>query len=422
MISRRTTSWFLLALLVLLASTCTVSVEAQSPRFIELPEQEHCLNAFRCTSSDSTTNVTWKQENCVPKSIRDSRVSFIFNLAIIFIVGLIGNILTLAAFPYAWIYYRSSFPGVPSSITVLILHLALCDLLYCIIGMPNQMSIYTNSYLKGSSTSCSWVAWSRNSIAYSDMLTMASIALTLCIYITCSQTHLTKAANFFTPKRTGIFCIIFWLISFIIICPTTFGADGFGHWGYSDIQGRCSIIMCSEKEKQETSFWKGFFFLVGGCLPTLVILLSYLVLGQYIAAQNRKLKAIGQEGSKKVNITLMTVALTYFILIMPMLPVEFNLLENLSDPAFYSIVIYSAYWWIYAVNFVIYIATMENYRTVYLVFLRDVAHIVGAKKLASDPRLDYLPQRSGWGSGKKSDLASFDLSSSVQQVSRLDSK
>ena len=37
-----------------------------------------------------------------------------------------------------------------------------------------------------------------------------------------------------------------------------------------------------------------FFFFVGGCLPTLVILLSYLVLGQYIVAQNRKLKAIGQ--------------------------------------------------------------------------------------------------------------------------------
>ena len=95
-----------------------------------------------------------------------------------------------------------------------------------------------------------------------------------------------------------------------------------------------------------------------------------------------------QEASKKVNITLMTVALTYFILIMPMLPVEFNLLDN-----YYSIVIYSAYWWIYAVNFVIYIATMKNYRTVYLVFLRDVAHLVGATKVASDPRLDYLPHR-----------------------------
>ena len=89
-----------------------------------------------------------------------------------------------------------------------------------------------------------------------------------------------------------------------------------------------------------------------------------------------------------MNITLMTVALTYFILIMPMLPVEFNLLDN-----YYSIVIYSAYWWIYAVNFVIYIATMKNYRTVYLVFLRDVAHCVGATKVAADPRLDYLPLR-----------------------------
>ena len=55
--------------------------------------------------------------------------------------------------------------------------------------------------------------------------------------ISLLQTHLTKAANFFTPKRTGIFCLLFWLISFIIICPTTFGADGFGHWGYSDTQG-----------------------------------------------------------------------------------------------------------------------------------------------------------------------------------------
>ena len=95
-----------------------------------------------------------------------------------------------------------------------------------------------------------------------------------------------------------------------------------------------------------------------------------------------------------MNISLMTVALTYFILILPMIPVEFNLLEVWgSHPAYYSIVIYSAYWWIYAVNFVIYIATMKNYRTVYLVFLRDIAHIVGATKLASDPRLDYLPRR-----------------------------
>ena len=101
-----------------------------------------------------------------------------------------------------------------------------------------------------------------------------------------------------------------------------------------------------------------------------------------------------QEVTKKVNITLMTVALTYFILNIPMIPVEFNLLDMwASDPAFYSLVIYSAYWWIYAANFVIYIATMKNYRTIYMVFLRDVVHVLGATKVASSPRLEYLPKR-----------------------------
>ena len=101
-----------------------------------------------------------------------------------------------------------------------------------------------------------------------------------------------------------------------------------------------------------------------------------------------------QEVSNKVNVTLMTVALTYFILILPMIPVEFNLLDIWgNDSAFYSLVIYSAYWWIYAVNFIIYIATMKNYRTICLIFLRDIAHVLGATKLASNPRLDYLPKR-----------------------------
>ena len=49
-----------------------------------------------------------------------------------------------------------------------------------------------------------------------------------------------------------------------------------------------------ENQRKKKLFHGRFFFLCGGCLPTLIILLSYLVLGEYIAAQNRKLKAMGQ--------------------------------------------------------------------------------------------------------------------------------
>ena len=95
-----------------------------------------------------------------------------------------------------------------------------------------------------------------------------------------------------------------------------------------------------------------------------------------------------------MNVTLVMVALIYFILIVPLVPVEFNLMGE--DPAFWSLVLYSAYWWIYAVNFVIYVATMKNYRKIYLVFLRDMALVAGARQLASHPKLDYLPQKYVW--------------------------
>ena len=101
---------------------------------------------------------------------------------------------------------------------------------------------------------------------------------------------------------------------------------------------------------------------------------------------------------KKVNTTLTLVSLIYFILIVPIVPVEFNLLQSLGleKAAFWSHVFYSAYWWIYAVNFIIYVATMKNYRKIYLVFLRDMALVAGARQLASHPKLDYLPQKCVW--------------------------
>ena len=78
---------------------------------VALPEDD-CKNTFKCTASDTLTNTTWKQEHCVPKSTRENKVPFTFNLAVIFTVGFLGNVLTLLAFPYAWIYYKRSFPGV----------------------------------------------------------------------------------------------------------------------------------------------------------------------------------------------------------------------------------------------------------------------------------------------------------------------
>ena len=63
------------------------------------------------------------------------------------------------------------------------------------------------SYSSSSSSSCTWVAWTRNLIAYSDMMTMAVIALTRCIYITCSKVNVILFSYFsFSPRyRSTVF-------------------------------------------------------------------------------------------------------------------------------------------------------------------------------------------------------------------------
>ena len=108
-----------------------------------------CIDSVRCTNSP-VTNLTWKQDHCVPPSIQDHSTPFLLNLVVIMVVGIGGNVVTLVAFPYAWFYYSESFPFLSStaSTMVLILHLALCDLLYCAIGLPVQTSIYLNGFFK----------------------------------------------------------------------------------------------------------------------------------------------------------------------------------------------------------------------------------------------------------------------------------
>jgi hypothetical protein len=106
-----------------------------------------CQKARDCTNSGSKSS-EWRSDNCVPDSINSSKTIFIVNIVLVIIIGTIGNLLTLLAVPYARLYYSHRFPRLSSPLTVLLLHLALCDLLYCLLGLPVQASILGNGYLK----------------------------------------------------------------------------------------------------------------------------------------------------------------------------------------------------------------------------------------------------------------------------------
>ena len=105
---------------------------------------EDCMAlSLACTTSNSGN-----KDHCLADSIKEHRTAFLANIIIIMVVGCIGNLLTLAALPYAWLYHRAKFPTLYTPIAVLIVHLSLCDLLYCILGLSLQVSILANGYFK----------------------------------------------------------------------------------------------------------------------------------------------------------------------------------------------------------------------------------------------------------------------------------
>ena len=72
--------------------------------------------------------------------------------------------------------------------------------------------------------------------------------------------------------------------------------------------------------------------------------------------------------SRRVHLTLSLLSLAYALFTVPLVPVE---LGNLLDP-YQAMVLYSWYWWMYAINVLIYVATSEDFRKIYKLFIVDL--------------------------------------------------
>ena len=111
-----------------------------------------CVSASHCTS-DSLHD---ERGACQPEILRDetTRVLALLNLVLIMLIGGCGNLLTLVAALYCRVRHQERFVTVWTGTTVLQLHLSLCDLLYCVLGLPVFISVYHHGFLPNSEAFC----------------------------------------------------------------------------------------------------------------------------------------------------------------------------------------------------------------------------------------------------------------------------
>ena len=140
-------------------------------------------------------------------------------------------------------------------------------------------------------------------IGYADFFTMGAIALTRAVNIVCSQARLVKLRILFSSRMTSMCCLLIWVLTFLILSPTTFGVEGFGAFGYDPQHGKCEI-----KGQEETGISQtGWYFLSMNTVSCIITVGSYIILSFYINNQAKRLaSSLGENNVSMVNHNIFT--------------------------------------------------------------------------------------------------------------------
>ena len=110
----------------------------------------------------------------------------------VFLIGFFGNLVTIATIIFARRNHPQEFTIFSHSSTPLLIHLGICDILYCVVGLPSFAIIFHAGYFPFPELSCKLVAiaryemerkmqiapsindYCRNVIVYTDFITLGN--------------------------------------------------------------------------------------------------------------------------------------------------------------------------------------------------------------------------------------------------------
>jgi len=217
-------------------------------------------------------------------------------------------------------------------------------------------------------------------------------------------------------------CIAFFIVSWILfeVKSEPLGID-FGEFGYAAQYGMCNTVDCPE------NIFSGgaIVYTVAFFIPFLAINISYILLAVSVntflkifpkspvsdlgcppdpeitapipgntAPGPPSLKPNKQQAN--LHQSLIALSITYVVFCGTLLPIEwsdkFLDLEE-DDQSTLMIVVYNWYWWVYAVNNIVYMLSLPDFRTIWFLFLRDMrgCMVDGVKSLLANLR----PNRQG---------------------------
>ena len=354
---------------------CPSSTSTTLERYQIEQMSRFCLNG----SLSHLSTDQWK-DLCLPyykDEVGFDKIAGTFGV-LTFIVGVIGNSFTLFAVPFAKYKHRHDFHRSFWTTDIWIVHLAFCDIIWCVLTLPYCFlipSFGSHNYpqLYGSDAFC------RSSfiIGYAtmglDWLLMAIIAMTRAIKIKFPDNWKTFCGH----KGYVLLSLAFpWLLSFGILSPLFLQPSL--EFGYNCRVGKCTVIptgkdsldvFLDEPWMLNVLPWTTAFL-----IPFSIIVVSYLVIWQHIqSVKTNRVQMTNIKSNEKNKIsstemkfiwTILIVCIFYLLCSGTLTTTRFLRLAGKDGPHI-VFVTNTAILVQYCINFFVYAYRSKQYRAAY---------------------------------------------------------
>ncbi|XP_037784545.1 protein trapped in endoderm-1-like [Penaeus monodon] len=252
--------------------------------------------------------------------------------------------------------------------TLILLHLSLCDFLYCIINLPLTAITYNYAFTEEnpSQSFCTGAALFRYGSAFAEWMTLGLLATERCVDLGRS-----RAARFFRPRFTAVCLVAIWAASITLQLLIVKGRN----FNYDEDTYKCDITNKTARMAfYAVESWVPCGLMLTGCFSIICQLWMHM----------KKLKNAGMakeitekrcRDMFKSTVLVLSLLLLFLVCVIPICVYNIKLImeeDLVSYDVPLGIFIFMIYWIQYGVNYLVYAAINANYRKAYKQFVLAV--------------------------------------------------
>ncbi|XP_045128558.1 protein trapped in endoderm-1-like isoform X3 [Portunus trituberculatus] len=271
-------------------------------------------------------------------------------------VGGVGNFVTICAISYQLYLgrvWRRRYGPVGRPVvtlegdTILLLHLSICDFLYCVVNLP--VTAITYNYSLGhtphqpSKLFCTGAALFRYVNALAEWTTLGLLTVERCVDLGRS-----RGARFFRPRPTLLFIAGIW-----------------GHFSYDVDTFKCDMTHRTARL---------YFYALHSLLPCALMMVGCGSIIWQVHANSRALHDAGMSQEMvarrdrnlaRSTVLLLALLLLFLACVLPVCAYNLYTLLSQTPSVHLNVAIYMIYWVQYGVNFCVYAAVNPKFRRAY---------------------------------------------------------